>query len=576
MAVAVKPPALGVADMRQRAARSSKKNRMSGRARLAPPVHLPGATEFSEEQRFYSPYWMVATLKGLPWVWRELRTATRVQRGWGPQRGAGDWPLVYLAFVMSGHVDVQPWAFRVAEDAAFWSACGFETPPSYWTIWSRFAELEQFADAFAEAAGKVIRKARESEPRIGQWLHIDGTETETHAAPRHDCQPGDGCPTTRWGRKRRMPRLSADTVASVRHALSDLPEDGTGKVTGDVLPEEVTDAKADRQRGGVRFRSGGHWWFSRDADAGSRVYRAGKAGRKLKGWHGFYSQKVIDHLTGAPVTVLIHSASENEHIAYPRAMEQAMELTGLVPTAVAGDRGFSLLPIFEWNTRRGIGSVFQHRRLPGARIQDAHATDVYDEHGVPRCQHCSGEARVVRFLSEPEPRIWFRCLFPGTPKCHGVQSISCSRDWRRLLPVARTSDTYAALRAAHQNTERTHDVWRDRYRSGGKTLAERPKRIGRGCHQLRANAALLIEWVRICYRQGWLGTGGRHADVVETNGSRVSKRIKAARQRRRTIPPPQPIKLQPEVAGQLTLAVVPGKSRGRPAVGPPLDNQAPF
>lgn len=31
-----------------------------------------------------------------------------------------------------------------------------------------------------------------------------------------------------------------------------------------------------------------------------------------------------------------------------------------------------------------------------------------------------------------------------------------------------------------------------------------PKRRGCGCHQLRANAALLIEWLIICWREGWL------------------------------------------------------------------------
>ena len=40
-------------------------------------------------------------------------------------------------------------------------------------------------------------------------------------------------------------------------------------------------------------------------------------------------------------------------------------------------------------------------------------------------------------------------------------------------------------------------------------IGQRPKRTGLEWQQLRANAALVIEWLRISYLQGWLGNGRR-------------------------------------------------------------------
>jgi hypothetical protein len=45
---------------------------------------------------------------------------------------------------------------------------------------------------------------------------------------------------------------------------------------------------------------------------------------------------------------------------------------------------------------------------------------------------------------------------------------------------------------------------------GSDWLALRPKRTGVAWQQLRASAALAIEWLRVNLCQGWLGNGGRH------------------------------------------------------------------
>ncbi|MGB2953947.1 MAG: hypothetical protein WBB74_11250, partial [Gaiellaceae bacterium] len=72
-----------------------------------------------------------------------------------------------------------------------------------------------------------------------------------------------------------------------------------------------------------------------------------------------------------------------------------------------------------------------------------------------------------------------------------------------------TMESYAAMRESHGEYERVHHFERVRYLVGPDQLAIRPKRIGIGVQQLRSSAAMLLEWLRICLRQGWVGGGGR-------------------------------------------------------------------
>jgi hypothetical protein len=54
--------------------------------------------------------------------------------------------------------------------------------------------LSRSPPAVDELADYLIRRAAAKDPNVGAWLYIDGTEAETHAAPRHDCRPGEDCP----------------------------------------------------------------------------------------------------------------------------------------------------------------------------------------------------------------------------------------------------------------------------------------------------------------------------------------------------------------------------------------------
>lgn len=76
---------------------------------------------------------------------------------------------------------------------------------------------------------------------------------------------------------------------------------------------------------------------------------------------------------------------------------------------------------------------------------------------------------------------------------------------RLLVPLWRTSPAYQVLRVSHNNYETAHHRWRERYAVAGDTKADRSKRRGIGVQQLRGSASLVIEWLTICHRQGWLG-----------------------------------------------------------------------
>jgi hypothetical protein len=229
----------------------------------------------------------------------------------------------------------------------------------------------------------------------------------------------------------------------------------------------------------------------------------------------------------------IQSASVQEYEGYAPTVERVSQAVGRTPLAVVADRGFSLPHIFEYNTRRGIASVMPYRRRGGKNSPlTPKATARWDEQGVPFCQHCGGGSDFVKFhIDRDMPRIWYRCALPQTAACRRDQSINCAHDFSRLRPLWETHEAYAILSEAHSEYERVHDLNRDRYRIGPDCLALRPKRTGAGWQQLRASAAVVIEWLRVNFRQGWIGSRGRHAEPRQRTSKRVLEQTLKARQK---------------------------------------------
>jgi hypothetical protein len=465
------------------------------------------ATNFDAHAATVNGKWIITTVQRYEDIWGDLRDASEgAASRFGAKRLPGNWALAYLAFVYSKHADVRPWWQQAGH--SIWRESGFKEGPSYPLVHRRFAELEQgeLADALAAAAHKLIRRAvKVSGGQVGRYVHVDATEAETHARLEHVCPPGSPC---RRSNGRQVSRVTAgesmNLVREERHARADEPEP-----EGDALyAKDIGDAEeVDHTREALRVRVGGCWYEVLDPTAGVRAYVRGKKVKKF--WVGFYNHKAIDHYTGAPLAVHVTSASLQEHLAYPDLFDKVVAATGKAPVAVVADRGYSVGPVFRFNTERGVASVMPWRAYPAKLTRALEDCDTHDRHGVVRCKYCGSPTDFVAFTKtaggDRGPRLEVECAGKTVEQCRTKrQTIACETNWRMLLPMWRTTPTYLALRHSHDRYERVHNHWRFRYRVASDDHALRPKRRGLDCQQLRANAALLLEWLILCWREGWL------------------------------------------------------------------------
>jgi hypothetical protein len=504
-------------------------------ARTTPPATLPGATRFSDEPgAFLDPAQLVLRVKGIRPVMRIL-DAAQIDHGHGPARRPGNWALLYLSFTVSREVNVQPWYRRESGNGALWRACGFRTVPAYQTVWQRFAELEVHAEVFTRAASELIQTARRKDPRVGMWWAVDGTECQTHAQPQHDCGPNDDCPTRNGGRAT-LAKVGIEDAGTLRQADSVVEDDViSGVVTGsgssssspsgslDPIPPKGT---ADVTEDGLRWSNGTHWWRTRDREAGWRMYQGNKF------WFGNMNIKAVDVFTGAVLAVEVAPAKENEPDVLPRLYERGIHAVGTDPIAMIADRGYATDDVHRFLTTRDVTPVIPYRKRHHGDGGRAAESDRVDRHGIPKCRHCGQPGDFVRFNEKGNtPRVWFRCSLPVGDECAKEQSIACTEDIRRILPLWRTSPVYGALRNQMGVNEHAHEDWRTYFRSGGKNLRERPRRIGIACQQLRANAALVAQWVWVLVRQGWLGSRADRAEAKVLPTGRYLQTILKARRK---------------------------------------------
>lgn len=483
------------------------------------PEWLKDATNFKTHADIFNGLWVIKTLRQyenpphslLDPLYDAVELAAKeAGSGYGRKRGPGRFELAYLAFVFSRHPDVRPWWQTAGR--SIWRSSGFRERPSYPLCQRRFAELEHPAviAAMEYVAGRLIQLAVQgSGGRVGRFLHVDATEAETHARLDHICPKSSPC----WDRKAQAKRggahrVSARTVTPLvreeRHRQSAEPEPDPEEMRPD---SDIGDAdKIERKDGRLLVKVGDCWYAVLDSTAGVRAYK--RNGKVKRFWVGFYNAKAIDHFTGAPVAVRITSASTNEFLTYPELFAAALHNTNQVPRAVVADRGYSVTPVFEHNTRLGVGSVMPWRAPNQHQSREDEDCDTNDRHGIVRCKHCGAPTALQSFTRTAGgtrgPRLYVKCLEPVTAGCETRQSIGCNVNWRMLLPLWRDTPTYLALRHSHDRYERVHHHWRVRWRSGADDHALRPKRRGIDNQQLRANAALLIEWLMICWREQWM------------------------------------------------------------------------
>jgi hypothetical protein len=528
---------------------------------IHPPEELLGATDFRDD-KLRDASWLIELVKQTGYVLELLEAAqASLDKGWGRRRDPGLWPLMLLAFSMSDSVDLRPW--HDATTPELWRTAGFLGKPPYGTVYDRFVEMEQIWQQIEAAAGRLIQQGKRHDPRVGQDLHIDSTEAETNAAVVHDYANCDACPS--WVREQARTKQAAAEAARItanenraagiqespqesrkrrrernrairrrpvgeRPARASSEEAKTVRQAENTLPvEEVETVREDQVEslgvsadGVLRFRNRktGHVYRLADATAGVRAYQTADGDLK-KYWPGFLNTKAVCHFVKAPTVVRVYAASRNEHDIYDEMLNASIaQMGGELPEAVVADRGFSHQKVFRRNTELGIASVIDWRAVNASDYRRDHES--HDRHGIKRCDHCGGPTKFVRFhTNNGKPRLWVKCAGGvATPGCAKVQTISCSRDWKLLLPLWRTDVIYFELKTSHNAMEAVHGYWRSRYNVAPNCFKMRPKRTGVAWQQLRASAALLVEWMRICYRAGWLGT------------ARVVQRARRAAERR--------------------------------------------
>jgi hypothetical protein len=512
-------------------------------------LELPEATRFSDEPDLRDAVYVIQQLKQQPQFLGELRkrlgaiagvtdpldvyTRPGPKRGVRAKGGAGDYVLLFLAYLllrktaMFALVD-QPHAFE-----AIWRECGFTEAPDYQTMRNRFIELEEHWRAFAAVGDLAIQQARRHRPEIGRFVHVDACAWETHARLEHCCPRDRNCKRAHWYR-----RASADTIKERRNEEQELPVDeqppslaGRTNIEIDDVPDELVPP------GGLDKRYSYYLVDSclfrcRDRDVGFRIYRRGTEGEPDKTWLGGYGMTAVDHLTGAPLAVEAFEADGWEAGRYEPLQQAMIRAVGKdVVLATTGDKGLSYSDVFELNTKERIASVFPWR--PKGRSQTQREwvrCALYDEYGCPRCQFCGGEGNQMlpshglEIDRNGKPIIRFRCSAPWHPECWKVQTIRCSEDWTMLLPLSRLHPLYYDLHATHfAVSERMHSLWRSRYHVFGDDKTMRLKRWSRSlaAQRLRAQAARFLEWFRLCLRHGWIAGHNRIRDEepFSRNGS---------------------------------------------------------
>lgn len=319
-----------------------------------------------------------------------------------------------------------------------------------------------------------------------------------------------------------MPRAANETVHDERHERSDQPADQSQTSTSykllDVSDEEARQLGLPDWRTCRYYRMGpnGHLLRCRDKTAGVRMYRIG---RKKKVWTGTYFVPAVCDFFWAPVAFHVFEADTQEHLGWPELYRKTARAIGDDPerpkrlTGVVADRAFTNNTFVEHNTAHGVASITPERKLAGNRpwsdLRDADGG--WDEHG-PRCRYCGGPAAPFVgpgegfVLTAVDARLRYRCHIGWTEECRTkLQTVSCFKQPLALLPIGRQERVFHDLLAAHQSFEGVFDAWRDRYAVAGNSVASRSKRrYAVTAQKLRAAAALLAEWFRICLRQGYL------------------------------------------------------------------------
>lgn len=484
------------------------------------PPHLPGLMEVHDKVDLKHWRTFQRAINAVPHLAVRVNRFREEVRNEckGPHRPrmAGDFFIAYLAFTISEHVDIMP--FYTATDDETWRRWGYVGRPSYHTVYRQFVAMEKYWEQVCEIAGLVIAHACGHSDRIGQLVHFDGTPQMKSAPLYHMCKEGE-CPTGSAGhgmrdwargsqrRERRGNReetLTPNEASAAKHASQE-PDEWLEEVDDPNLVEDLRalmERKLDHEElddGWVRFRSStGHVYETRDPFASIRHYVGGQDG---KTWHGKLQVKLVDHFTGAVLGVADVPAHINESRLLKPMLRQVMQVIGRAPLMVTTDSAHWFAESSEWLAKFGSQHVGGYR--------DGHTwPEHFDDTGHGRCEHCGGPATHQWYEDDEYPVNVLGCTTMATPRCRKTFRRAVSAAPRLLGPIPATKTAWQYAARVHSISEQVNKSWRSRYRSACKHYENIPKRVSQHVATLRAQFALLVEWLSVCLRMGWICIDG--------------------------------------------------------------------
>ena len=377
--------------------------------------------------------------------------------------------------------------------------------------------LENYAYAFIDAANKLIQQARRHEPRIGQHVHFDGTAFHSHASLEHACpdanttaEPPALASARSWPRPTTTTSKTSVTPTPASPSRPTPARSPTARAPARLSDEHAAALGLDPTTYGVLIRAG-HIYKCRDKSAGGRRYAATK--RKDVFWLGGYFMPGVDDSTRAPPRCTSPRPPPGVQRA-PAAYEKTCVAIDDEPITAVMDRGFHIKARLEELHLCGTAPIVPFRAPHAGWTPENLQTEMIDSDGTPRFATCGRpEPPRARGLgldwAEGVPRIRYRCAIYDTDECLGrTQSIAVLDAAAAAEPdPSRTSRLHHDLLESHQNMEGVFAAWRERYKVAGNDLGSRiRRRAGVSAQNLRAAAALLIEWFRMDLRNGWMGS----------------------------------------------------------------------
>lgn len=510
---------------------------------------VPEATEYSDDDALNDPVEVVRLIKSFPELDKLLQESlSPYQDEIGPEprkhrpRIKGRFDLLYAAWVCSKDPAMESF-WGTWRSSKVWEECGFENGerPDYQVMRLRFIEFEQLERrGFREAGQRLIRNARKHDPLIGMFLMVDETRFDSVSLHEHCCPDPKDCKALWTAQQKKLGESGKGSRGPRQYLLRATDEtyntgkaievDGPELIEGE-LPATVVPTLGIKGR--YLYREiDGHLYRTLDQTGGLRKYSV----PRNESWHGGLMQAAVCTRYRTAIDYQAFAADQQPYDHLPELYDQLEQALGERPLAISGDGLYATKDSAEFLIRRGTQPVKPHTKRESPERVDMRC-DVFDEHQVLRCPSCGSETEHEPYFvfQNGDPRVRVRCLTPGTERCYGWQSVRCEERWGWVGVLTYKDRVMNQLREKHGQMEGFWDSQRKRYRLAGKdTTGKIKRRAVVPAQQLRAEASLFIEWLRLSLRHGWIGswkTRNENAPVPTDDKGRLAAVLRARAKR---------------------------------------------